>query len=154
MRFFSTLAFPVFFAAAVLAAPAVDKRQQPFVPDQAKLNLTDEILFKIKLSNFTARRDAKDPPWADWGSDGCSLAPDTLFKLSFKRACERRDFGYRNYKTQGRFDQLQRKLIDENFAKDLHDQCNIFMIFSPICNELANLYYTGARVFGGPPTIY
>lgn len=93
MRFFGTLALSVFFAAAVLAAPAVDKRQQPFVPDQARLNLTDEILFKIKLSNFTARRDAKDPPWADWGSDGCSLAPDTLFKLSFKRACERRDFG-------------------------------------------------------------
>lgn len=93
MRFFSTLTLSIFLAAGALAAPAVDKRQQPFVPDQAKLNLTDEILFKIKLSNFTARRDAKDPPWADWGSDGCSLGPDTLFKLSFARACNRRDFG-------------------------------------------------------------
>lgn len=61
---------------------------------------------------------------------------------------------YRNYKTQGRFDQVQRKLIDDNFAKDLHDQCTIFMLFSPIWNELAKLYYTGARVFGGPPAIY
>ena len=80
--------------------------------------ITDEILFDISLVAFTIRRDARDPPYLDWVSDNCTLSPDNPLGFPFTPGCQRHDFGYRNYKQQGRFDEDNRLRIDENFKNE------------------------------------
>jgi len=87
----------------------------------------------------------------DWSSDGCSPFPNfendpvfegwTVFNWKtghFWKACERHDFGYRNYKEEGRFSRSTKHHIDENFRHDL----NAFIcdpMGSPYANECHGL---------------
>jgi hypothetical protein len=107
---------------------------------------TDTYLFTQSLNTFQNTRAAR--PYAsqlDWSSDGCSNSPDNPFGFNFIKACYRHDFGYRNYKKQGRFNETTRLSIDNNFKKDLYTIC----AGNWACNRTADVYYAAVRTFGG-----
>ncbi|KNG87743.1 secretory phospholipase A2 [Aspergillus nomiae NRRL 13137] len=110
--------------------------------------ITDELLFSIELPEFTARRGEKDPPQLDWYSDGCTKAPSNPFGFPFQRACERHDFGYQNYRRQGRFTKAAKAQIDLRFKEDLYHQCELGHAVG-FCKKLANVYYRASGRHGG-----
>ncbi|KAM0542872.1 hypothetical protein ACHAPJ_012595 [Fusarium lateritium] len=132
---------------AVLALPtssedvALSKRQ-------SANTVTDQLLFSVTLPQFTARRNARDPPTLDWTSDGCTSSPDNPFGFPFVPACNRHDFGYNNYRAQSRFTVSAKQKIDNNFKTDLYYQCNTISTVS-VCKALADVYYAAVRAFGG-----
>lgn len=85
---------------------------------QSAESITDELLFSITLPMFTTRRNARDPSTLDWSSDGCTSSPDNPFGFPFTPACNRHDFGYNNYRDQGRFTESGKAKIDTNFKDE------------------------------------
>ncbi|RAS61690.1 phospholipase A2-like protein [Lentzea atacamensis] len=108
--------------------------------------VTDNYLYSKTLSQFTTLR-AQQPHAGqlDWSSDGCSYSPDNPFGFKFLPTCHRHDFGYRNYKRQGRFSEANRLRIDNNFKSDMYKQCGS----NWTCRRTADLYYAAVREFGG-----
>ena len=108
--------------------------------------LTDQYLFHTTLSGFeSVRNSAPYPGQLDWSSDGCSWSPDTPFGWQFLPGCHRHDFGYRNYKKQGRFTAANRLKIDDNLYSDLKSACGSNIA----CKGAAWTYYQAVRKFGG-----
>jgi len=118
------------FALLALVGSALALPGSPLEIRQGSTAVTDQLLFSITLPAFTARRNARDPPDLDWSSDGCSSSPDNPFGFPFTPACDRHDFGYRNYKRQSRFTSSNRLRIDDNFKKE--SVFSFFFFFS--CN--------------------
>lgn len=107
---------------------------------------TDQYLFSNSLSSFqTLRSQRPHASQLDWSSDGCSNSPDNPFGFNLVRACYRHDFGYRNYKRQGRFTEANRLSIDNRFKSDMYTVCN----GNWACNRFADVYYAAVRQFGG-----
>ncbi|KAJ6785525.1 hypothetical protein PWT90_03816 [Aphanocladium album] len=125
-----------------LAAPA------SFAARETKEQLTDRYLFSTALPTFLQYRAQQNPNTVDWSSDGCSSSPDNPFGFPFEPACQRHDFGYRNFKAQNRFDSGGRSRIDSNFKTDLNFQCEKVSAKGS-CRALANVYYAAVRMFGG-----
>lgn len=98
---------------AALAAP-VDLS----LPTESLEEITDRYLFFTPSPAFDYFREQQNPKTLDWSSDGCSHAPDNPFGFPFLPACQRHDFGYRNYKAQNRFDKVSRLRIDINFKEE------------------------------------
>ncbi|KAF2685962.1 phospholipase A2 [Lentithecium fluviatile CBS 122367] len=73
------------------------------------------------------------------------MSTDPLFAVL--PACYRHDFGYRNYKKQSRFDEINRERIDNNFREDLYRQCESEWS-EHICKIAATIYYEAVRAFG------
>ncbi|TQV92271.1 hypothetical protein V2A60_006961 [Cordyceps javanica] len=117
-------------------------------PRETKEQITDRYLFSTALPAFLKLRAQRDPNTLDWESDGCTSAPDNPFNFPFEPACQRHDFGYRNYKVQGRFDSSGRYLVDVNFQKDMLYQCEEVSA-QRSCHALASVYYYAVRAFGG-----
>jgi hypothetical protein len=113
----------------------------------AKLDaVTDTYLFHTSLPRFvTIRGSHPYSPQIDWSSDGCSHVPNSPFGFHFLSACERHDFGYRNYKRQARFTEANRKEIDDAFRSDMYSVCGTDWG----CRRTADLYYFGVRTLGG-----
>ncbi|KAF8423915.1 phospholipase A2 group [Tirmania nivea] len=110
---------------------------------------TDNLLFGVSLASFLASKAAQTPAGLDWTDDGCSSSPDKPLRFNFLDSCKRHDFGYRNYKIQGRFTEANRKRIDDNLKKDLMNECN--KSWGPskaLCQGLANAYYDAVRLYG------
>ncbi|RYP37316.1 hypothetical protein DL767_002959 [Monosporascus sp. MG133] len=107
---------------------------------------TDRLLFSVSLSAFLAARAARSPPGLDWSSDGCSSSPDNPFGFDFEPACFRHDFGYRNYKAQGRFE-AGKASIDRKFRADLYSQCAAEDA-QGVCEATAEVYYRAVVLFG------
>ncbi|WP_020674371.1 phospholipase [Amycolatopsis nigrescens] len=108
-------------------------------------SITDDYLFSKSLSEFSQIRDSKPyPDQLDWSSDACSWSPDKPVGFDFKPGCHRHDFGYRNYKKQGRFNDTSKKRIDDNFYSDLKGICG----GNSACNGTAWVYYQAVRQFG------
>lgn len=113
-------------------------------PSQLR-SVTDTYLFSQSLSQFGRTRAAR--PYAsqlDWSSDACSNSPDNPFGFNFTPACHRHDFGYRNYKRQGRFTESTRLSIDNKFKSDLYTVCGT----NWACRRTADVYYAAVRQFG------
>jgi phospholipase A2-like protein len=107
---------------------------------------TDQYLFSASLTEFQQLRvDQPNADQLDWSSDGCSNSPDNPFGFNLVKACYRHDFGYRNYKAQGRFSEDNRLRIDNNFKDDMYEVCN----GNWACNRFADTYYLAVRQFGG-----
>jgi Prokaryotic phospholipase A2 len=107
---------------------------------------TDRYLHKASLAAFqTARAKRPHARQLDWSSDGCSHAPDNPFGFNLVRACHRHDFGYRNYKRQGRFTEAARLRIDNRFRSDMYVVC----AGRWACNRFADAYYAAVRQYGG-----
>jgi hypothetical protein len=108
--------------------------------------VTDTYLFRTTLPRFVTIRGAHPYiPQLDWSSDGCSHVPNSPFGFHFRHACERHDFGYRNYKRQARFTEPHRKQVDDNFRSDMYSVCGT----NWECRRTADLYYLGVRKLGG-----
>ncbi|OLF05508.1 phospholipase [Actinophytocola xinjiangensis] len=119
--------------------------QAALTPSQLR-TVTDQYLHSTSLSGFQTLRSQK--PYGsqlDWSSDGCSNSPDNPFGFNLVRACYRHDFGYRNYKKQGRFTESNRLTIDNRFKTDMYTVC----AGNWACNRFADAYYLAVRQFGG-----
>lgn len=93
---------------------------------------TDRLLFSTSISNFLYAKSIKNPGSLDWTDDGCSNSPDAPAGYNFLPSCQRHDFGYRNYKKQGRFTDANRLRIDNNFKSDLYNQCATYNAASEV----------------------
>lgn len=115
--------------------------------DPAQLrSVTDQYLHSTSLGAFqTLRSQQPYRDQLDWSSDGCSNSPDNPLGFNLVRACYRHDFGYRNYKRQGRFTESNRLRIDNRFKSDMYTVCN----GNWACNRFADVYYLAVRQFGG-----
>jgi len=147
--------------AAHAAAPAGSAEQR-----------TDQYLFHMSLGDFA---DARTGHPADdglrWTSDGCSVpaAATTLLgrknepgvrtiagqmnRFPFLNACRRHDFGYRNYKDQGRFTPDAKARIDKNFHDDMYSVCRKYKGFrhaweGVVCRRYADVYYRAVKAYG------
>jgi hypothetical protein len=127
---------------AVLAAPAADKRQDVDA-------VTDTLLFDTSLPNFIVARNALNPSYLDWSSDGCTDSPDNPLGFPYVPACNRHDFGYQNYRLEDRFTVSAKASIDSNFEADLKYQCTVYNQYVSICDALADVYYEAVKEFGG-----
>ncbi len=124
---------------------------------------TDRLLFRTTMSAFTGSA-YRYPSQLDWSTDGCSVPLISEPQRSqphgadFRNACWRHDFGYRNYKKQGRFTEDNRALIDANFLKDMSAVCNAFTgdqaLRKSNCLNDAVTYHRVVRVCGGSPQPY
>lgn len=110
--------------------------------------ITDWLLFEASMSQFQQK---KEECWHDdeliWKDDGCTHAPDEPFGFNFTPACQRHDFGYRNYGKQSRCTKENRHKIDNNFLEDLQNICNSEE-HRHTCDCLAGLYYEGVDKAG------
>ena len=83
--------------------------------------------------------------WLDWSSDGCSGgAPQNPEGFPFWKACERHDFGHRNYVDQGRCNNTWYKNnLATNFYWDMRGGiCNHeFILVRGECDRWAAVYY-------------
>lgn len=159
---------------AVLALPTATASDP--AKRQTATALTDEILFSISLPAFLDRRAARNPPALNWESDSCSSSPDNPLGFPFTPACQRHDFGYRNYKAQNRFTSANRERIDKNFRAEyvpllversrpsasaihrartrLTANPSLYFICSSegrdeeVCRLTADVYYLAVRIFG------
>ena len=113
---------------------------------------TDNLLLRRPMAKFLAAKRARSPAALIWTDDGCSNAPDQPNGYNFLPSCYRHDFGYRNYKAQGRFNEPNRETIDNNMKRDLYNECDKFdgrQAFKRVdCRRIADLYYVGVRAFG------
>ncbi|MGH3761046.1 phospholipase [Actinophytocola sp.] len=134
-------------AIAVSSAMIVGTAYAEASLDPAELEqVTDQYLYDASLTSFQSIRI--EQPYGDqldWSSDGCSNSPDNPFGFNLVRACYRHDFGYRNYKDQGRFTESNRFAIDNQFRDDMYEVCD----GNWACNRFADTYYWAVRQFGG-----
>ncbi|EEH05266.1 phospholipase A2 group XIII [Histoplasma capsulatum G186AR] len=127
--------------ALILAAPtAAGDLSTLTIRAETPQQATDRLLFSSTMAQFTAARNAKDPPSLNWESDGCSHSPDKP-GFNFLPSCYRHDFGYRNYKAQDRFTRDNKKKIDRLFRSDLYDECakEENDLRKTECTEIANV---------------
>ncbi|AOS62686.1 phospholipase [Actinoalloteichus hymeniacidonis] len=116
------------------------------LPPAELQSFTDNQLYNASLSQFVSTRSqAPHSGQVDWSSDGCSWSPDEPFGYEFLNSCHRHDFGYRNYKLQGRFTEANRLRIDDNFRDDMYSVCG----GGWACERTADVYYHAVRNFGG-----
>ncbi|ASO19422.1 hypothetical protein FHR81_000903 [Actinoalloteichus hoggarensis] len=119
------------------------------LPPAELQSFTDNQIFGVSLGQFvTTRGQAPHSDQLDWSSDGCSWSPDQPFGYEFLNSCQRHDFGYRNYKRQGRFTEANRLRIDNRFRSDMYSVCG----GAWTCERTADVYYHAVRTFGGSGT--
>lgn len=83
------------------------------------------------MSDFQAVKRAGPPPF-DWRDDGCSVPKsinvviDNDYLKIFKKACQRHDFGYRNFGKGLRLDRTEsrREWVDKKFKADMDGICD------------------------------
>ena len=115
---------------------------------------TDGLLFHTPMNAFLAAKAARNPATLDWNDNGCSIVPDDPIGFDFLHSCQRHDFGYRNYKIQGRCSEDERGKIDENFKKDMLNECDeeyggiLESLDRIACRGAANVYFRGVRAVG------
>lgn len=81
----------------------------------------------------------------------CPLkSQDSDTDLTVHDSCLRHDFGYRNYKLQGRCKKAMKKRIDKNFQKDMYNECvkEEDEERRNKCENVADGYYIAVHVFG------
>lgn len=119
---------------------------QALTPDMIT---TDKFLFSVTLAAFLDAKKARIPPSLDWNDDGCSHSEDFPGGFNFLNSCQRHDFGYSNYKRQGRFTEENREKLDDNFLADLNRECDKQSFFPGVaCKATAVVYHTAVRSFG------
>jgi hypothetical protein len=131
-------------------------RPPPDPPKPTRKQLVDRYTFHVPMKVFQrARRHEVRDDLLIWKSDGCSFmnTDKPFYVANFLPACQRHDFGYRNYKEMGRFTEKVRHRIDNNFRKDLHKTCSRLSRLVPLrvaaCLHAADSYYGGVRACGG-----
>ena len=105
------------------------------------------IEFDLDIATFTRQRFSlrRQYPTLDWTSDGCSapIVGSQGRSFNFRSACNRHDFGYRNFKNLGLFDTSTRTLIDEQLHRDMNTYCDSQRrTFKVRCIAWSEIFYT------------
>jgi hypothetical protein len=141
------------------AAPTPNQPTQP-APDWKAT--TDRLLFSTSMGSFISSRFIIGglPGQLNWSTDNCSSpSPEPMrsapLGYDFHGPCWRHDFGYRNYKGQGRFTEDARQKIDDNFLADMNAVCNGHYGWDSArgvqCRQIARIYYSVVRGCGANP---
>lgn len=121
-------------------------REEP----ESELEAVDRLA-DADLDDFIAERDSEDrDDRLDWSSDDCSapLVGSTGVSFDFTDACRRHDFGYRNYKDLGVFEERKAE-VDNRFLADMKAHCATRSPFlQPSCYRWAYTFYYAVRAFG------
>lgn len=93
------------------------------------------------------------PACFEWCSDACSSSPDNYPKtqngpsVSWKPACARHDFSYRNLKRIGQFNEVNKKAADEHLRDGMIELCGKH----EVCADAAkHIYYPVVRKYNRP----
>lgn len=112
-----------------------------------------DAYMNMPLETFHNARRLQPPPF-DWTANGCSFGEVSgPFRESFNRACDRHDFGYRNYGAGSlRLDvsEARRTRVDDRLRDDLNALCrrdHAGLTETP-CLAAAQAVYTAARSMG------
>lgn len=128
------------------ALPANAPRQLLLVQADGYMNLP--------LETFNTMRQLHPPPF-DWAADGCSFGEVSgPFRDAFNRACNRHDFGYRNYGGGGLaldVTEARRARVDDRLRDDLNGVCRgeFRGLTETPCLAAAQAVYGAARAMGG-----
>ena len=135
-----------------VAGPIALDSPEPAVLEarETAIQATDRLLFSTPMYIFLDKKRLRNPSYLIWSDDGCSFVPDQPNGFNFLTACQRHDFGYRNYKAQGRCGESRKLKIDLNFRQDMINICSVFSPESKKnqCLQNADNYYTGVRTLG------
>jgi hypothetical protein len=112
------------------------------------------VMFDIDFRTFTREKFSlkRAYPFLDWTTDGCSapVVGGEGRSFNFTQACMRHDFGYRNIKRLGLFNELVRTKLDEQFHRDLESSCATQVRTRKIrCLMWAETFYVAVRATGG-----
>lgn len=97
------------------------------------------------MRSFQRQDDAARGPY-DWTDNACSRVPDGRFA----EACDRHDFGYRNFGKGLRIDRTEsrRQWIDDRFRDDMYEACEGAPGPDVLCRRIADVYHRGVRLGG------
>lgn len=155
--------FKLLAALAVIPFSLASPLNSPRDPPCDEVCQTDNLLFDTPMSQFLDAKRRRDPSSLVWDDNGCSVPgldgsglealADFPLGFNFLDSCKRHDFGYRNYGRQERCNEDNRGKIDENFLKDLNNECKTYgWLRHPLrradCQRWALYYFTGVRNFG------
>lgn len=116
----------------------------------SELELVDRYI-DADLEDFLDYRNSPDrDERLDWSTDECSapLVGSTGVSFDFTDACLRHDFGYRNTKKLGIFEERKDE-IDNRFLDDMKDHCATrSILLQGSCYRWAYTFYYGVRAFG------
>jgi len=112
------------------------------------------VVFDLDFSTFKRERFSlkRAFPFLDWTTDGCSapVVGGEGRSFNFTHACMRHDFGYRNIKRLGQFNEVVRTKLDEQFRRDLESSCATQVRTRKIrCLMWAETFYVAVRATGG-----
>lgn len=112
------------------------------------------VMFDVDFSTFKRERFSlqRAYPFLDWTTDGCSapVVGGEGRSFNFTHACIRHDFGYRNIKRLGQFNEVVRTKLDEQFRHDLESSCATQVRTRKIrCLMWAETFYVAVRATGG-----
>jgi hypothetical protein len=136
-----------FVVAAIFSATT------PPAPPQS---VAHTLMFRTSLASFVAAshstmRDHR----LDWSTDGCSapIVGSTGRTFNFTHACQRHDFGYRNFKAlQGGkwWTPTLRHRIDQVFLSDMYRHCATrSRTTRHMCRTWAKTFYRAVRTYAG-----
>lgn len=114
-----------------------------------------ELVDRAMEADMDAFQDFKQDPAhderLDYSDDGCSapITGSVGLHYDFREACDRHDFGYRNFKRLGLFDERKAE-VDMIFFHDMQDSCgDIFIALRRHCRNMAFIYFQGVDKLGG-----
>ena len=124
-------------------------------PVLSNVDAVHHIEFDLDIITFSRQRFSlrRQYPTLDWSNDGCSapIVGSEGRSFNFRTACDRHDFGYRNFKAIGLFDTSTRTLIDEQLHRDMNKACDSQRrTFKVRCIAWSEIFYTMVRAAGGP----
>ena len=137
---------------SLLTAHTPDRISPP--PFESPIEAVSYVMFDIDFSTFRREKFSfkRAYPHLDWTTDGCSapVVGNEGRSFNFTQACMRHDFGYRNIKKLGQFNDATRAKIDEQFHRDLESSCSNQVRTRKIrCLMWADTFYVAVRATGG-----
>jgi hypothetical protein len=134
--------------------PIVGTITQP-IPVLSNVDAVRHIEFDLDIATFSRQRFSlrRQYPALDWTTDGCSapIVGSEGRSFNFRAACDRHDFGYRNFKALGLFDASTRTQIDEQLHRDMNRACDSQRRTLKVrCVAWSEIFYTMVRAAGGP----
>jgi hypothetical protein len=125
-------------------------RAGPTSPAASELEIVDRYI-EADLGDFLAYRASSDRDRRlDWSTDECSapIVGSTGASFDFTDACLRHDFGYRNYRRLGLFEE-RKPLVDDRFLSDMRAHCATRAADElDRCDAWARTFYLAVRHLG------
>lgn len=120
-------------------------------PDNVDLAPEAKRLYGLPMKGFQAAKAKGQPARLNWTDDGCSLpfsipGVSKKYEEKFRDACERHDFGYRNFggsnQNHNYLDptDARRERIDTTFLADMRATCD-----GATCRGVAQAFYQAVR---------